>query len=364
MINKQRLIADNKKLLIVWDILQESRAKNNHPSKYGKDFFNPNFFLFTDYEIATETEIVFILQGLLREGLIEELAIKKQEHKDEDDQLHLLEERRFKTKDVPKDTKNKEYLGFGIITPYEIDIKKYIWDFHMKISKKKTESYIKEYLAHWKNDNLTLTNRNFLQAKRQLKEVVSSIHFLLKDYPPTNLLVAYKKYRYEEIDFVATILFLEQVNDIEIVELWFTGKEMAFRVNILSKFFDDFPDDGFLPFSDTDFENVLNQNKRVKTKSKEKIRPTAPRILEYKGIEYGINEGTTPYKLIEFAKKNNGIVNYKSFRLQTREPKERDKDLKEFRRRLRNRFGIDASKLLFEIKGGQIVFDMDMFDFS
>ncbi|MDD3066321.1 MAG: hypothetical protein PHO48_00605 [Candidatus Gracilibacteria bacterium] len=356
MIDQKPNWANPNKLLLAWYLLQIAKEKSEKKSKFGKDFIRDCFPNLTTYEIFKLSDLEMFLRGFIRDGLISEMYEERFIHDEKKDETV--------SKGVEHITLDKVSDLFDFSSIVGSDIFSIEYDF--KINHKKVLSFIKDYLEKWKNDKLFLPDMNFPKAEKQLEKVAKHIHYLLWNYSVEMLLVD-EPYSSEKIDFIAGMLFLESIGDIEILKLdvkkkdkLFGGQEMALRVNVKDKFFQDFKDDQIrLNF---DFEKL---KKGEKEEILDKITFHPPKLLRFKNIEYEIKEGCIPQTLLKLAasKKSKAILSKELEDVTEGGKKVIKKALNNFRRNLRKKFSFPSNELFFEVKAGEIRFKDDLFQF-
>ncbi len=361
MIEKQFTNA-NKRLLIAWYLLREFESwKKSVWYKDGSMSFVPYFFT-EESELVACHEMIAILQRFLCEGIIQKIHATKEQ--DSDGKMPVVKDVYFTSDEVAK-KKEKDFL-FNILPDYEGD-EGFYWNLYLDLNQKRCKGYVKNYLDEWKNNVLKHEEKNLLQSRKQVGKLVYNIKKLLEDYPSVNLLFKYDNRAYEEVDFFATLFFLEKIQDIEIAELSAIEGELAFRLNIRDKFYEDFHHDA--PFfnehtviNSVDLDKIIGSSSREKVV--EKIVLKAPKLLVYKGLEYEIKENKVPYHLIHLAIKKRGKVDQSELKDVSGETQARiKKALNNFRKGLREKFKFSNSELFFEQKGGLIFFKEELFDF-
>lgn len=356
----------SRELLVAWKLLRifESRRKYCNSSK--------PLIAFIDYDfvvsgIMNRRDVAFILQSFLSRGIIHKLCIAKEEFMDGVTSPRLIENVCFTAEEIVK--KEDEELFFDMMPEYSV-IKEYVlWEFEVELDKSKCNKFISGYFSNWKDNIVNFSKRNLLQSRKQVGKLVYNIMKLLEDYSPSNLLLEYSYRMYEEMDFFATLFFLEDIQDIEIVNLLLDDQGMVIRVNVKDKFYKDFPYDRQFPLLESMVVNGIDLDKITGNESckaiAEKIFLKAPKLLAYKGFEYGIKENKIPYHLLYLAREKKGIVDQSELRKVTGETQARiKKALDNLRKGLRKKFEFPASEIFFEPKGGLIQFKEELFDFS
>lgn len=359
MLNKKNKV-DSDALLLAWCLIKQCKLRTERISEFGKDFFSPTLYQRMYYPKIYDYPLQEHLKHFLYGDMIPELYILKQMHNDKNDTLDVNEISHFISEQVRKDLEKDVF--FSLISHQEATNKIFIWDYEMKLNFIKLQEYIDIYLEKWKNDQLYLPYKNFFKAEKQLGIVVEYVYLLLKDYPSTNLILDKKNCWDGELEFVANILFLESINDIEIINLVPGNKGHGFRLNIKNKFYKDFKQVGEALSCEFNFPSLSKSNDKNKVS---KIHFKAPKSLTYMKNESLLNMNKVPYQLINLAQKNNGIVDEEVLRKTTEEkPAAILKALNNFRRYLRTKFGFPKTEQFFTSKGGFIEFDLELFDFT
>jgi len=360
MMNSQKSKwANPNKLLLAWYLLQlpKIKEKSIDKSKFGKDFIRESFSKLTSHKIITLSELESLLRGFIEDDLILDMYEERMEYNEEKDST------------TSKGIEHITPSEVGFFDPDAVVISNTLFiNYDLKINEKKLVSFANGYLEKWKNDELFLPDTNLLKTEKQIKTVVKHIYYLLDEYPKKMLLVDWLKPVSEKIDFVATMLFLEGLKDIailkfEIKSLLFGEKKGAFRVNVKDKFFQDFKGEWWSSL-DFDFEKLKN-GKDEKEEKVEKITFHPPKLLKYKVIEYEIKEGCIPQNLLILVNKKGGkAILQNELEQATGERKDRiKKALNNFRRNLRNKFGLQSDEPFFEQKAGEIKFKEELFQF-
>lgn len=331
---------------------------------YERDSMPLNFSTFLDNKMLSGWDVENTLKKFLILGAISKIHITKEEPT-EDGEMNAISNFYFTSDEVAK--KDKEEFFFRLMPDYKGE-EDFLWNFHVAVNEKKCREYIRNYIAYWKENKFKHERRNILQSRKQVGKIVYKIMLLLTDYPSVNLLVKYVPSAYEEMDFLATLLFLESINDIEVTEFTFIDENIAFRINIKDKFHKDFPPDHSISFSEYKIIDSIDLDKittiALPEKVIKKIALKAPKLLAYSDLEYEIKENKVPYHLIRLATKNKGTVDQIELRNVSGETQDKiKKALDNFRKGLRKNFDFPASELFFDLKGGLIQFKSELFDF-
>jgi hypothetical protein len=193
-------------------------------------------------------------------------------------------------------------FDFDLVHLFEFDENRnstVFWSYDIKLDKDKTVKFIEQYINKWSRDELFLPETNVLKASNQVQVVSTKIYGSLSDYPDQNLLFGMGSK--EEIDYLATLLFLEELEIIEITRLELTPKgseKISFRLNIKKKFYEVFKYDWEMGTS-FNFEELVERKKQEEE---------LPIILDFdsekgtmivKGIEITIRKNSDQYYLLE-----------------------------------------------------------------
>ncbi|QQS58914.1 hypothetical protein IPN35_04965 [Candidatus Peregrinibacteria bacterium] len=198
--------------------------------------------------------------------------------------------------------------------------------------------------------------------------VVKDIFSIIKDHSHTNFLIHEPKEEKikNEIDFVATVLYLESIGDIEITgffskDVYFASRdkeEIHFRISLTEKFFEDFTYSKKTGFVHFDFRELTTKEKHKKIFFDPPFRLWTPKA------EYRMNKGKFPYELMsvsfdDMAIKSVQIEDLKA--LMKVEEKEIQKGIENFRATLREKFSFPTNELFFSVQDGEITLNPKIF---
>jgi len=309
------------------------------------------------------------LFDFLQYEVIEEILFKK------------FEEIRKADLKIPEKKIENEIYQITNFKPKKIK-KGYIWVKHyfqfknsnrishigIKINKEKAKQYINEYIELWKNNDLFLPYENILKKENQIKIVVKKIFEIEKIHSYKNMLINMKYDIQENVDFVATIIFLKSIGDIEIKDFiqkyddpieehGSSMQNLFFRITLKDKFFQDFTESkDKIHF---DFEEICKQHKKRKI-----IYYDQPYKLTCEGKEHRINKGKLPFEIINRAFEDKKIVSVNIESLcKDIAMKESDfkKNIENFRAKLREKFGFKETENFFEVDNNEILLKGSIF---
>ncbi len=255
-----------------------------------------------------------------------------------------------------------------IIIPQSVyESKKEVPHFWFYTSKAKLQKYIDGYLDDWINEELYIDDVNIYKPSVQLKKVVQYLLKLLNDYSSKYLLV--HAINDDQVDFAATILFLEKAGFIEVDSLGlserklFSDKVLAFRINVLSLFKEKFKSG--VEYNDDYYHFIINDDELENTR----ITFGSSKELRHKGSVRSLKGGNSlPIQVLSLAARSKDYsVNMEVLKEVTGEDSDDrvHKALNNFRQSLRKDFELSDDLIMFEItKDGEIVFDREVFYFE
>lgn len=269
---------------------------------------------------------------------------------------------------APKKTKN---LDKEILFEKEIpEIGSYgdfrYYDLYAEIHEKKAKQYISEYLNKWENNELYLLQYNILRKEEQLKQTLLDIFLIIEKHSHKNFLIHETEGKSQnEIDFIASILFLEKIGSIFING--FLAKQnnsygeatIHFRISLTEKFFEDFS------YNKEKKEVIFNFTElQTPNKNQKKIFFDMPFRLWDKKTEYRINRGKFPFELLnasfdELAINSVSIDVLLEVLQVSRE--ELSKAIDNFRRNLREKFSFPEHEKFFSVQDEEILLDSRIF---
>lgn len=355
-------IATPEKLFMVWYLLFYYQK-----AAWDEDFSGK--FIYIDEGIRRcidDYKITEYLSELYKIGIIKSFMVSQyKEVKDsEEDQTTIFIIASKKPKTLLKDTSFQKELpkvGSGDFRYYDISA---------EIEEVNARQYITEYLEKWTDNNLYFLEHNILRREKQIERVVQDIFRIIKEHSHNNLLLheAEKKETRDEIDFVATILFLQRIGDIQITGFFaqqifedyysFSKKALHFRISLTDKFFEDFSYSKKIGQVHFDFHNLTSGNR------KNKIYFDVPFRLWTKKEEYRLNKGKLPYELMNASFDDAAIQSVQIPELEQKldnDEKSMQKGLDNFRRSLREKFGYPESEQFFSVKDDEILLDSKIF---
>ncbi|QQS59371.1 hypothetical protein IPN35_00570 [Candidatus Peregrinibacteria bacterium] len=358
MTNFQIELAEPEKLFLVYYSLFYHKRKEWNENLKGKYIY---FDGIVRGCIASD-EIKKYLEELYEEEILTSFYVwdYKIEKKEDVDKLFFIGKK--KPKGLLED------IGFLKIFP-DIggygDFKHY--DLYAEINEEKAEQYISEYLEKWKKNDLYFTEFNILRKEKQIEMVVQDIFSIIKNHSHTNFLIHSTRMSIgDEMDFVATVLFLQSVGDIHISGFFSKGtryyssekETIHFRITLTEKFFEDFTysqKSGLVHF---DFKELTTKEKY------EKIFFDAPYRIWINKTEYRMNKGKFPYELMNASFDDMAIKSVPIDELKTLmklEEKGIQKGIDNFRITLRDKFSFPANELFFSVQDGEITLNPKIF---
>lgn len=292
---------DRQKLLLIWDLLRESKKKFNSDDedKYGKEYFH---FCTIDYKdeelgkilahlIANKTiiglysvkyeepceaiEETFFDAEIIKE-IVNEKIKENEESKTLDKKLGIKYEK-LKYKLPTEVITSIETSLFNIHDKKDIEEGRYYWAYYLRLDQKKANQYFQNYLQKWQEGYFVSNKINLLKPEKQLENVVDYILQLLEDYPDQYLQI--KNTQEKNVEFILVYLFLEAKNYIEIDQHSFS------RINIKQKFYDDFKKEN------VDYKAIIeSRNKSELISSIDKTYHNQPLIKMLKNDVYKDDE--------------------------------------------------------------------------
>jgi len=184
--------------------------------------------------------------------------------------------------------KKQEQLKRGIIQEGQKKSKKNRFP-EAALYQAKTKKFIEYYLERWLNDNII--NGSF-KVEKQIEEVVKVIFLLLKSSSANKLEI---KFRFsKDVDFIATMLFLERRKTIKIIDLLSSCD--GFLIKTTDKFLDTFNESSDMQRVSFDFEELRDCKRKI-------IFSRESRSLKREGYkERLLRKGLPRYLLAEAAK--------------------------------------------------------------
>lgn len=302
------------------------------------------------------------LSELYKDGIIKSLYLNQ--YYDDKPKGNIFFITAKKPKTLPKDvTYQKEIpeIGSGDFRYYDISA---------EIDENRSKQFINEYLEKWANNSLYFLENNILRKEKQIERVVRDIFEIIKDHSHYNFLVheANKKEVRNEVDFVATILFLQKIGDIQCTGFFsqeifndyysLTKKALHFRLSLTDKFFEDFS------YSKKTGQVHFNFHDLTSGSRKSKIYFDTPFRLWTKKSEYRLNKGKLPYELLNAAFDDAAIQSVQVQELEVKldnDEKDMQKGLGNLRRKLREKFDYPDSEQFFTVQNDEILLDSKIF---
>jgi len=256
---------DSNLLFIVWDLLQRySRFQASKSKKFMPIVSLPKLAKGLFEAIDDNDYTAYLVKICINLGVIKELQTDIYESDSIVDSITFKYDEREKSItdfDLPLDG---IFIGHPIKNPNEHVVRRVYLDVT------RARDFIDEYLSRWYVGELFLEDKNVLKAQFQIKKITDFINDLLRDHLPFNLLVL-QQISWDDVDFVATVLYLEKYFYIELLEIrtarnFIDALSWEARVNLKDKFSQDFSFYGSNGFSKVDVPkeiqieilNVLN----------------------------------------------------------------------------------------------------------
>lgn len=347
--------ADEYKLLLIWYFLDEHLREKKQTSKYGKDFFEPNFYLFEDYGIFERRDICFIMNRLTRNGLIQEVYFEYDEYENS------------KGAPVVKETFHTDYKKINVIdknnpfgrtiAPFAGVKGSFLLNYSIRIDQEKCENFISSYLLRWSADRQAQKKRSNMKSTKQLQLLLKQISLMLKDCAPMNMILERPKNC--DYDFVAAVFYLEKVGGLKVNHINFDPSfedKFALRVDVLDSFY------GLFPSGKIETKRMMELLLDPSTVHR-RIVFSPPKTFACDGKEYEMRTGAA-LQLIQLVK-DEGRVAEARFK-QVLDGKNITNDLEDIYERLRSmlrkKFKFPSEERFFKVEEGMIIFS-DLFDF-
>lgn len=356
-------IANPEKLFLLWSLLHP-REEDLFESEYGKQYIEiePSALY---KSILYSWTIDHALEELVQEGIIDNVYItshtfSKDVSKNEPEKTEVF----LRTLNKPKKLEKGVVYVTTISTPYISEYRRVFLS--ILLNKEYAKQYIEEYLRHWSNNDLYFKEQNILKKELQIDLVVKKIFDIVRSHSHKNML--FPVGAGTEIDTVATLLFLESIGDLTLMDWIYksdsshgdTLAKVCFRITLTDKFFRD-----FIQGKDKvlfDFHELVSTQDLQK-----KILFIPPFHLSYGESEYRLTKEKPPYTIMNNAFQDNLIttVHIKDIMKELNcSHEEVKKSIENFRRSLREKFKFPDTESFFEIVDEEIILKGHLFKFQ
>ena len=275
--NKTYIIdeARPKRLFLMWYLLYLQEYAGNS-EYFSKDYFEFDYWAIEKFFYCDKVDEY--LFDFLQYEIVEEILFNQYKEVEKEDGKKEINKKEIEdtTYQIIRFEPKKIKKGYVWVKQYsDFRYSNRIAHIGIKINKNKAKQYINDYIELWKNNDLFLPDENILKKENQIEIVVKKIFEIEKKHSYKNMLVNIEHEKQNEIDFVATILLLESINDIEVNDFiqkrdylktsdndYISLQNLFFRITLKDKFFQDFTESkNKIHF---DFEEICKQNKKRK----------------------------------------------------------------------------------------------------
>lgn len=304
------------------------------------------------------------LKDCLRWGLFHTVKISLWSRIDDNNKFQLDKTMTFTSKHVSTLSEYDSLIPQEYRTTFSDDKTRSI---EIGCNREQLKKYVEDYVADWINNRLYRAKTNIYKASKQLEIIARAILKLLKHYSPNKLLVTATGD--EEVDFFATILFLEQRGYVRLLNIQETSKGegldresvVGVRLDIEPRFFEEFS-----TATEAYPEDYLDYVIKQEDIENKRITYHYPDTLKFKGLEHQFNKDCLPYWLFYLA------YNTQAYEVDISELVERaknktddlEKGIKNLRDTLRKKFGFDEFESFISIEGSKVRIDKAKFYFK